>query len=45
MVPCSLMESNTCLMTFHVAQLNYVIFLHCLILRTAAAQAYVSPRP
>ena len=32
-------------MAFHVAQVKYVIFLHRLILHTAAPSAYVNPRP
>ena len=42
---CFLTESNTCFMAFHVTQIKYVKFLHRLILHTAAAQVYVSPRP
>ena len=39
------MEISTCLMAFHVAQVKHVIFLHRLILYTAAPSAYVNPRP
>ena len=38
------MKSNTCSMTFHMAQVKYVNFLHRLIKVFAAAHAYVSPR-
>ena len=41
---CFLMESNTCFMAFHVAQMKYVNFLHRLILHTANAHAHVSPQ-